>query len=156
MGRSMEFYSGDAAMIGTRFTDYDWGSLRELRDATSHVDFSLHFALSDLDLLTQELSDTLGANVPDFTQSLGRVVGGDGSEFSARPLSRTCVELLGIMDDGIPAPDVADAWTSLMAEARGTPQLSATPDLIQGLSHLGRLCRAALATGQDVVFCSYP
>lgn len=49
MGLSLEFYAGDAAMIGADFTAIEFDGLRDGTRARAYADFSLHLSPTDLD-----------------------------------------------------------------------------------------------------------
>jgi hypothetical protein len=154
MGLSMEFYAGDPKVIARAFSAYEFNALREHRAAAAYSDFSLHLAPSDLDLLTQEVSDALGCNCPDFWDCLSDPVGGNDNEYGAAVLSSECVALLGSISNEW-LSEMTRAWMSRVAEAHEDPAIEATAETHAAIRGVAELCRFAENRGISVVFGWY-
>lgn len=142
MGQSLEFYAGDAAAIGADFAALEFDELRDGTRARAYADFSLHLAPDDL----ETLSAVLGA--PSLIDSLGAEVGTfDDGGGSASLVSSEWVGAVAGADDRS-AAGLAAAWFRQLGD--GTAP-AVTPEAVQAVSALIRLCRLAVRECVQVV-----
>lgn len=149
--RAIELFAGDAAVIGRHVDQFDYDPLRQLRASDGHVDLGHRFTLDHLDLLTQEINDTIGCSCPDFSRCLRGPVGGDGLVHAAFAVAPLCVDLLGTIADSGTVIDWADAWARSAADAHFEPTFAATAETRALLRDFARLCDLAGSRGRDVV-----
>src|SRR4026209_2621357 len=87
MGLSVEFYAGDPNKIGPAFTDIEFDGLRDGTLAHSYADLSLHLALTDFDILSEQIGVMLGRASVLLFDSLGDSIGGTPDESAAMVVS---------------------------------------------------------------------
>ena len=154
MGLSLEFYAGDAKLIGQAFSGFDFEQLRNGSLAHSYADFSLHISPLDLNVLSEQAAGLLGRPPVLLLKSLERHVGGSPEESSADAVSRAWVELFA----AVPAESasrLSSIWLSaVMAKSREEID-TGSPDAARAVEALLSLCREALARRTDVVFVWY-
>src|SRR3954451_1172792 len=98
MGLSLEFYAGDAAVIGADFTAIEFDGIRDGTRARAYADFSLHLSPTDLDLLSEVIAEQVAADPVLLNDSLTRTVGGTGDESGAEVVSPAWVRLVASAD----------------------------------------------------------
>ena len=60
MGQLIDFYAGDADVIGRAFSEQDFSSLDDRALIPFRVDFSFHLTPTDIDSLTSEARAIVG------------------------------------------------------------------------------------------------
>ncbi len=143
MGLSLEFYAGDATVIGADFAEIEFDGLRDDSRARAYADFSLHLAPDDLDAL----SAALGA--PPLSDSLAAEVGAfDDGGGGASLVSPAWVRAVAAADDAA-ALELAVVWFGRLDYG------AVTPDAARAVGELIRLCRLAVREGVQVVHTWY-
>jgi hypothetical protein len=153
MGLSLEFYAGDAAVIGADFTDIEFDGLRDGTRARAYADFSLHLSPTDLDLLSALIAERVGVAPLLLNDSLVRTVGGFEGEGSAEVVDPAWVRIVAAADEAA-APGLASAWIQRVGAACGQ-QLAVMPEAVRAVRELIHLCRLAVREGVDVVHTWY-
>jgi len=154
MGLSLEFYAGDAEKIGAAFTEIDFDGLRDGTLAHSYADLSLHLALTDLDILCEQIGAKLGRAAVPLLDSLEWTVGGTPDESEASVVSGAWVSTMA----GVPleqVPQITRAWLEAVAEESGDEVVTDSPDAAAAVASLVTLCREAVSRGTRVVFAWY-
>jgi|HubBroStandDraft_6_1064221.scaffolds.fasta_scaffold11914_6 hypothetical protein len=149
MGQLLGFYAGDADAIGAAYED-DSDSLADEDFVRAHADFSLHVTPLDIDFLVEAIAERTGGTARPLEESFTRLVGGDPEERSAHVVDPTWVQLVAGAD-GKQASDLAAEWIKRVgAEYRETLEVS--PEAVQAVGELIRLCQLAAKEKLDVVF----
>ena len=149
MSVSLEFYAGDAAMIGVDFTAHKFDGIRDGTRARAYADFSLHLSPIDLDLLSEAIADHVGVDPLLLNDSLVRTVGGLEGSSGAEVVDPAWVRMVAAADEAA-APDLAADWVGLVNQEHGE-QLGVTPEAVRMVRELIHLCRLAVQEGVDVV-----
>jgi hypothetical protein len=153
MGLSLEFYAGDAAAIGRDFTAFEFGGLRDGTRAKAYADFSLHLSPTDLDILSQVITELVGGASLLLNDCLVRTVGGKPDTSGADVVDPRWVKMAAMIDEGA-APDVAAEWIRRVGLEYGQ-QLAITADAVRAVQALIRLCRLAMQEELEVVHTWY-
>jgi hypothetical protein len=153
MGLSMEFYAGDAAVIGADFTAVEFDGLRDGTRARAYADFSLHLAPTHLDLLSVVIAERVGTSPRTLNDILVRTVGGFEGEGRAELMNPAWVHMVAAADEAT-APELSAAWLQRVGTQLGE-QVAVTPDAVHAVGELIHLCRLAVREGLDVVFTWY-
>jgi hypothetical protein len=154
MGLSLEFYAGDAQVIGEAFTDVDLDDLRDGKLAHSYADFSLHIPLEDLDILSEQIGTLTGGPVILFLDSLGEIVGGTDGESSAQVVDDRWVQYVASVPLELTNKLTAD-WLKAASEKVGEDYGDGSDGAASALLDLVMLCRSAIAQKSTVVFAWY-
>src|SRR5262249_25551990 len=141
MGLSLEFYAGDAAVIGADFAAHEWDGLRDGTRARAYADFSLHLSPADLDILSEVIAETSGTEPLLLNDSLVRTVGGTEGESGAEVVDPAWVRMVAKTDEGA-APDLTALWVKRVGEEYGQ-ELEVTADAVRAVRELISLCRLA-------------
>jgi hypothetical protein len=149
MGLSLEFYAGNADVIGADFTAIEFDGIRDGSRARAYANFSLHLAATDLDILSAVIAEHVGTAPRLLSASLGRKVGGFEGEGSAEVVDPAWVRMVAAADGAV-ARDLAAAWIGLVGEACGL-RLVVTPEAVRAVQELIRLCQVAVREGIEVV-----
>src|SRR5438105_3874690 len=99
MGLSLEFYAGNAAVIGADFTAFEFDGLRNGTRSRAYADFSLHLSPTDLDLLSEVVAERFGAAPLLLNDSLLRRVGGSEGGGSAEVVNPAWVRIVAAADE---------------------------------------------------------
>jgi hypothetical protein len=150
MGQLMGFYAGDADAIGAAYEDPESDALADEQIVRAHADFSLHLTPLDVDFLIDVLEEGTGTTARPLLESLARHVGGDGDESSADVVDPAWVEVVAGADDE-KAPELAAEWMKRVGAEYGET-LEESPEAVQAVGELIRLCRLAAKEKLDVVF----
>jgi hypothetical protein len=153
MGLSLEFYAGDASVIGADFTAIEFDGIRDDTRARAYADFSLHLSPSDLDILSAVTGEQVGVVPRLLSDSLGRNVGGFEGEGSAEVVDPAWVRMVAAAD-GAAAPEMAAAWIGRIGAECGQ-RLVVTPGSVRAVRNLIHLCRVAVQEGVEVVHTWY-
>jgi hypothetical protein len=153
MGLSLEFYAGDAAVIGADFSAIEFDGIRDGTRARAYADFSLHLSPPDLDILSVVAAERVGVAARLLNDNLVRVVGGFEGEGSAELVDPAWVGMVAAADEAA-APQLAAEWIARVGAACGK-QLAVSPEAVRAIGELIRLCRAAAQQGMDVVHTWY-
>ncbi len=149
MGQLLGFYAGDADAIGAGYDDRSI-DLAEEKYVRAHADFSLHVTPLDIDFLVEAIAERTGGTARSLMDSFIRLVAGDPDENSAHLVDPAWVQTVSAADDG-QAADLAAEWMKrVSAEYRETAEVS--PEAVQAVGELIRLCRVATKEKLDVVF----
>jgi len=154
MGLSVEFYAGDPEEIGDAFTEIELEGLRDGSFAHSYADLSLHLSLTDFDVFSKEVGETLGRSSVLLLESLERCVGGTPDESEAFVVSSPWVAAVA----GVPseaATALTTRWLQAVAAESGEDVVIDSPDASAAVSSLIALCRELLARNTSVVFAWY-
>jgi hypothetical protein len=149
MSQLLGFYAGDAEAIGAA---YEAGSddLDAADFVRAHADFSLHITPLDIDFLAEAIADRTGRTAPSLMDSFTRLVGGDPEENSAQVVDPAWVQLVSTADAG-QADDLADEWLKRVSAEYGET-LEVSPETVQAVEELVRLCQLATKEKLEVVF----
>lgn len=153
MGLSLEFYAGDAEIIGADFAAVEFDGLRNGTRARAYADFSLHLSATDLDLLSAVIAERLGTSARSLSDSLVRTVGEFDGEGGAELVDPEWIRLPSALGETA-APSLAAEWIARMAAESGEP-LSVTPAAVRAVRDLIRLSRLAVRDGLDVIHTWY-
>jgi hypothetical protein len=153
MGLSLEFYAGDAALIGADFAEVEFDGLRDGTRAIAYADFSLHLAASDLDVLSKVVAEHLDVQPLLLSDCLIGTVGTIGEEGGADIVEPMWVSKVAALEDG-DAPTVSARWFEYLRADYGH-QLEVTTDAVEAVRTLIRLCRQAIQERADVVHAWY-
>lgn len=155
MGLSLEFYAGDPELIGSAFTKIEFDGLRDGTIAHAYADLSLHLSPTDLDILSEQFSATLGSPVLPLLESLERRVGGTSDESEASVVADSWVTSVAT----VPLDHVAlitRLWLRAVAQETGDNNVvTESPDAVTAVASLIKLCREAVTRGTKVVFAWY-
>ena len=150
MGQLMGFYAGDADAIGAAFEDYESDGLADEKIVRAHADFSLHITPLDVDFLVAVIAEGTEGTSRPLLECLSRHVGGDPEASSASVIDRDWVQMVARADDGR-APHLAAEWIKRVGAEYGET-LEVSPEAVQAVGELIRLCQLAAQQGLDVVF----
>jgi hypothetical protein len=150
MGQLLGFYAGDADAIGAAYEDHESDGLTDENIVRAHADFSLHVTPVDIDFLVEVIAERAGGTARPLMDSFTRLVGGDPDERSAHLVDPTWVQIVAGADDG-QAPDLAAEWIKRVGAEYGET-LDVSPEAVQAVGELIRLCRLAAKEKLDVVF----
>jgi hypothetical protein len=153
MGLSLEFYAGDAAVIGADFTAIEFDGIRDGTRARAYADFSLHLSPTHLDILSAVIAERVGAAPQLLNDGLGRTVGGFEGAGSAEVVDPAWVQMVAAADEAI-APELAAVWIGRVG-AECSQQLAVTPEAVRAVRELIQLCRLAVREGVEVVHTWY-
>jgi len=148
MGLLLDFYAGDASVLGAAYNAGDVASVRAA--AKAHADFSLHLSPNDLDILSEEAFAMTGGEPVGLLESLVGNVGGDGAESSADTLSEIWVAGFASFPEER-VKELAERWMRGVAADRGQPEAVVTPDVLQAIRQLIAVCQTAKQHCLDVV-----
>src|SRR5262249_18282563 len=109
VGLSLEFYAGDAAVIGGDFSAIEFDGVRNGTRAPPYADFALPLAPTDLDLLSEVVSERVGAPRLLLSRSLIRNVGGFEGEGGAVLVDPLWVGMVAGVED-TDAASLAAEW----------------------------------------------
>jgi hypothetical protein len=150
MGQLMGFYAGDADAIGAAFEDHESDGLADEKIVRAHADFSLHITPLDVDFLVEAIAEGTEGTPRPLLESLTRRVGGDPEVSSADVIDPEWVQMVAGADDGR-APHLAAEWMKRVGAEYGET-LEVSPEAVQAVGELIRLCRLAVKERLDVVF----
>jgi len=153
MGLSLEFYAGDAAVIGEDFSAIEFDGIRDGTRARAYADLSLHVTADDLDLLSEVIAERVGAAKLPLSASLVRSVGGFDGEGSAEVVDPSWVGMVAKVDLAT-AADLTAEWGKRVGRECGQ-QLPVTPAAVTAVAQLIQLCRLAIQEGVEVVHTWY-
>lgn len=153
MGLSLEFYAGDAAVIGEDFSAVEFEGLRDGTRALAYADFSLEVSADDLDLLSEAVAERLGAEPLPLSECLVEPVGEIDEEGVADLVDPTWVAMIAGLEEGAAAELTAD-WFKRIGDSRGEPVKPTAPN-VAAVRSLIRLCKVAASRGADVVHAWY-
>ncbi|MFO0958961.1 MAG: hypothetical protein U0800_16300 [Isosphaeraceae bacterium] len=153
MGLSLEFYAGDASVIGADFSAIELDGLRNGTRARAYADFSLHLSPEDLDTLSGVLAERSGSAPLTLNDSLVRTVGGFEGEGGADVVDPAWVRMVATAEEA-DAPELAATWIGRIGAESGQ-QLAVTPEAVRAVRELIGLCRIAIREGAEVVHTWY-
>lgn len=153
MGLSLEFYAGDASIIGADFSEFVFAGLRDGTRAASYADFSLHLVPLDLDSLSETIARHVGVEPELLSERLIRTVGSFEGEGGAELVEPAWVKMVAAADQE-KAQQLAEDWIHSIS-ARIGQQLEVAPESAQAVKELIRLCQIARRDGLDVVHAWY-
>jgi hypothetical protein len=155
MGLSLEFYAGDAEVIGEAVSDVELDQIRDGTRALAYADLSLHLTPEDLDLLSEIMAARLGVEPLLLSECLIREVGAidDGEGGGADVVDPAWVEMVSSVPER-DSGEVTSGWLDVVAKARDD-ELEVTEAAIQAVGSLIRLCKTAKAVGAQVVHVWY-
>jgi hypothetical protein len=131
MGLSLEFYAGDANIIGAAVAEIEFDRIRSGGDAIAYADLSLHLSPDDLDLLSEVIAERARQPPALLLDSLTRTVGTideEGAAYVVDPRWVAIVAALSVED----APDVTAEWIQRVGVAHGET-LAVTEDATQAV-----------------------
>jgi hypothetical protein len=152
MGLSLEFYAGDAAVIGAAFNDVaDWDSIRDGTKAIAYADLSLHLSPDALDTLSEVFAMEAGAGRMEFLSRLGEEVGViDGGEGGAYVVEPAWVQTVAKVDPR-DAKAITVRWFDSLGKVYNSV-IEVNPGAIAAVASLIELCKKAVKSGVSVVF----
>ena len=152
MGQLMGFYAGDADAIGAAYVDFESDGLDDEKIVRAHADFSLHLTPLDVDFLVEVIAERTGGKALPLFESFTRHVAGDSEEGSADVVDAAWVQMVAGADDAR-APALAAEWIQRVGAEYGEA-LDVSPEAVQAVGELIRLCQLATKERLDVVFTS--
>jgi hypothetical protein len=155
VGLSLEFYAGDASIIGDAFTEVELDELRDGTKAATYADLSLHITTLDLDILSDVVARHLDIKPTRLSKSLVEQVGflDDGETGGAILVARGWVEMMALLNEK-DAGLLANNWMAQVDEESGA-SWEVSEHSAQALASLIRLCKKAIDDGLDVVHVWY-
>jgi hypothetical protein len=149
MGLLIDFFAGDAKLIGARIES---GSASNLRPGTTgvvaHADFALHLSLENLDTLGAVIAERSGIECLPLLFGLESL--GPGSEWSSTNLvCKSWVRMVASREED-ESESLTAQWIGRIGEEIGE-DLTITPDAIVSVRSLIALCRRATDENLDVV-----
>lgn len=153
MGLSLEFYAGDADIIGADFAAIDFRGLRDGTRARAYADFSLHISPTDLDTLSMVLGEHGDVGTMLLSRSLVRPVGAFGEEGGADLVDSAWVGIVATLE-AADAPTLTEEWIEAVGNELGQ-SIPVTPEAVQAVRNLIELCRIAVLERLDVVRAWY-
>jgi hypothetical protein len=153
VGLSLEFYAGDAAVIGADFSAINFDGISNGSRARAYADFSLHLAPKDLDLLSEVFAERAGVEPLLLSDSLLRTVGGFEGAGGAEVVDPAWVGMVAVAEEAN-APDLAAEWIRRVGTSYDQ-QFAVTPEAVRAVRELIRLCRLAIRERVEVVHSWY-
>jgi hypothetical protein len=151
MGQLLGFYAVNADAIGAKYANIEEEpeGLDDEEIVRAHADFSLHITPLDIDFLVEAIAERSGGTARPLEDSFTRLVGGDPEEASAHLVDPRWVQTVAAAD-GL-AADLATEWMNRVGAEYGET-LEVSPEAVQAVGELIRLCQMAVKEKLDVVF----
>jgi hypothetical protein len=149
MALLLEFHAGNADTIGADFTAENTALLRDGTHAIGFADFSLGISPTDLDLHSEIIGEHRGVEPLVLYDCFTRNVGGAEGESSADVIDVAWVKMVA-STDAKDAAVIAAAWIDAVGEEL-EEETEVTPDTVEAVGALIRLCALAVRDGVDVV-----